>query len=216
MSLEMVEKLSAFHDGELGLDETSKLRRALADDADARALLESFDRLDDAVREAFDAELDQPVPLALARTVRDGFRAHKRREIGTAVVRWVGPMAAAIAIVVVGHFYSQYRTEEALAQQQAQIAALTDKAVQDALEFALSGSEVTLADQKLAGAVSITPTRTYKSETAHWCREFVEELVIDGEKTVRFGLACREDSGEWRRVETRLEGNQTPPVGRSL
>lgn len=216
MSLEMVEKLSAFHDGELGLDETSKLRRALADDADARALLESFDKIDDAVREAFDAELDQPVPLELARTVRNGFRARRRRDIGTTLVRWAGPMAAAIAIVVVGHFYSQYRTEEALAQQQAQIAALTDKAVQDALEHALSGSEVTLADHKLAGAVSITPTRTYKSETQHWCREFVEEVMVDGEKTVRFGLACRESDGEWRRVETRLEGNQVPPVGRNL
>lgn len=216
MSGAMVEKLSVFHDGELGLDETFNLRRALADDAEARALLESFKRIDDAVRESFDAELDQPVPLSLARTVRDGFRAQKRRAIGATVVRWVGPMAAAIAIVVFGHYYSQQSTEAALAQHQAQIAALTDQVVQDALENALSGKAVTLADNKLEGAVSITPTRTYKSESSHWCREFVEEVMVDGEKTVRFGLACRENSGEWRRVETKVEGATPPPVGRNL
>jgi len=208
----MIEKLSAFHDAELGLDETSNLRRALADDAEARALLDAFARIDDAVRDSFDAELDQPVPLALARTVRDGFRARRREAVVSTVVRWAGPMAAALAIVVFGHFYTQNQTEQALAKQQEQIAALTDKVVQQALETSLSGSAVTLADAKLDGAVSITPTRTYKSETSHWCREFVEEVMVDGEKTVRFGLACRENSGEWRRVETRLEGHNPPPV----
>lgn len=216
MSGAMVEKLSAFHDGELGLDESFNLRRALDDDSEARALLDAFTRIDEAVRESFDAELDQPVPLDLARTVRNGFRAQKRKVIGATVVRWVGPMAAAIAIVVFGHYYSQQNTEAALAKHQAQIAALTDQVVQDALENALSGSEVTLADNKLEGAVSITPTRTYKSESAHWCREFVEEVMVDGEKTVRFGLACRENTGEWRRVETKVEGATPPPVGHNL
>ena len=212
----MVEKLSTFHDGELGLDETTNLRRALADDAEARALLEAFDKIDDAVRESFDDALDQPVPLDLARSVRQGFRARKRRAVGAAVARWVAPMAAAIAIVVVGNFYTQNRTEQLLAEQQVQIASLTNQVVQQALETAVSGSAVTLASHKLDGAVSITPTRTYKSETAHWCREFVEEVVIDGVETMRFGLACREDTGEWRRVETRLEGNQPPPVSQKL
>ena len=216
MSGAMVEKLSAFHDGELGLDETSNLRRALADDAEARALLDAFAKIDDAVRDSFDAELDQPVPLNLARTVRDGFRARRHKALGATVVRWVGPMAAAIAIVVFGHIYNQQSTEAALEKHQAQIAALTDKVVQDALENALSGSAVTLADNKLSGAVSITPTRTYKSESKHWCREFVEEVMVDGERTVRFGLACREKSGEWRRVETKVEGATPPPVGRNL
>ena len=103
-----------------------------------------------------------------------------------------------------------------LAERELQIAELTDRAVQDALENALSGTAVSLADDKLSGVVSITPTRTYRSETKHWCREFVEDVVIDGKHTTRFGLACRENTGEWRRVQTRLPGSTPPPVGTVL
>ena len=101
-------------------------------------------------------------------------------------------------------------------EREAQIAALTDRAVQDALENALSGAAVSLSDDGLAGVVSITPTRTYKSETKHWCREFVEEVVIDSQRTTRFGIACRESAGGWRRVQTRLPGSKPPPVGTVL
>ena len=210
------ELLSAYHDRELGLEETSRLRRSLAADVEARAVLDAFDRIDDAVRESFAADLDAPIPLDLARAVRSGLAARRRRAIGRTVLRWAGPVAAAIAIVVFGNHWVEQRTELALAERELQIAELTDRAVQDALENALSGTAVSLADDKLSGVVSITPTRTYRSETKHWCREFVEDVVIDGKHTTRFGLACRENTGEWRRVQTRLPGSTPPPVGTVL
>ena len=210
------ELLSAYHDRELGLEETSRLRRSLAADVEARAVLDAFDRIDDAVRESFAEDLDAPISLDLARAVRSGLAARRRRAIGRTVLRWAGPVAAAIAIVVFGDRWVEQRTELALAERELQIAALTDRAVQDALENALSGTAVSLADDKLSGVVSITPTRTYRSETKHWCREFVEDVVIDGKHTTRFGLACRENTGEWRRVQTRLPGSTPPPVGTVL
>ncbi len=210
------ELLSAYHDRELGLEETSRLRRSLAADVEARAVLDAFDRIDDAVRESFAEDLDAPISLDLARAVRSGLAARRRRAIGRTVLRWAGPVAAAIAIVVFGDRWVEQRTELALAERELQIAALTDRAVQDALENALSGAAVSLADDKLSGVVSITPTRTYLSETKHWCREFVEDVVIDGKHTTRFGLACRENTGEWRRVQTRLPGSTPPPVGTVL
>lgn len=210
------ELLSAYHDRELGLEETSRLRRSLAADVEARAVLDAFDRIDDAVRESFAEDLDAPISLDLARAVRSGLAARRRRAIGRTVLRWAGPVAAAIAIVVFGDRWVEQRTELALAERELQIAELTDRAVQDALENALSGAAVSLADDKLSGVVSITPTRTYRSETKHWCREFVEEVVIDGKHTTRFGLACRENTGEWRRVQTRLPGSTPPPVGTVL
>ena len=39
------EMLSAYHDRELGLEETSRLRRAVAADAEARAVLDAFERI---------------------------------------------------------------------------------------------------------------------------------------------------------------------------
>ncbi len=206
------EMLSAYHDRELGLEETSRLRRSLADDAEARELLDAFDRIDEAVRESFAEDLDAPIPLDLARTVRAGLAARRRRTIGRTVLRWVGPVAAALAVVVFGNHWMEQRVGQALAEREVQIAALTDRAVQDALENALSGAVVSLTDDELAGVVSITPTRTYRSETKHWCREFVEDVVIDGKHTTRYGLACRESAGGWRRVQTRLPGSTPPPV----
>ena len=210
------EMLSAYHDRELGLEETSRLRRSLADDAEARELLDAFDRIDEAVRESFAEDLDAPIPLDLARTVRAGLAARRRRTIGRTVLRWAGPVAAALAVVVFGNHWMEQRVGQELAEREAQIAALTDRAVQDALENALSGAVVSLTDDDLAGVVSITPTRTYRSETEHWCREFVEDVVIDGKHTTRYGLACRESAGGWRRVQTRLPGSTPPPVGTVL
>jgi surface antigen len=216
MSEVSIERLAAYHDRELGLEDTSGLRRALADDAEARAILDAFDQIDDAVRESFAEELNTPVSFALASSVRAGFAARKRRAVGTTILRWAMPVAAAIAIMVFGNNLMEQRIAGALAEREVEIAALTDRAVQNALETALSGAAFSMVDDKLAGVVSITPVRTYQSETKHWCREFVEEVVVDNQHTTRFGLACRENAGGWRRVETRLPGSMPPPVGQSL
>lgn len=216
MSEATIERLTAYHDRELGLEDTSRLRRAVASDAEARAILETFERIDLAVQESFAEELAAPVPFALASSVRAGFAARKRRVVGTTILRWATPVAAAIAIMVFGNNLMEQRIAGALAERESQIVALTDQAVQNALETALSGAAFSMIDDKLAGAVSITPTRTYRSETDHWCREFVEEVMIDDQRTTRFGLACRENAGGWRRVQTRLPGSTPPPIGQSL
>lgn len=210
------EMLSAYHDGEVDGEEAARIRRDVLSDDDARAILAAFGAIDSSVRTAFDAELDQPVPLRLARAVRSGFAARRRAAVARVVLRWAGPMAAAVAIVVAGNHWTAQRVETALAERELRIAALADRAVQNALEHALSGARVSLADDGAASTVSITPTRTYKSESQHWCREFTEELVIDGVRVTRYGLACREADGGWRRVQTRTPGSTPPAIGTAL
>ncbi len=216
MSKVTAELLSAFHDRELELEDTFSLRHDIVADSDARALLDSFDRIDDAVKLSFAEELDAPIPLDLARTVRTGLAKRQRRETFHSVMRWVGPIAASIVVLMFGNNMMHKRATEAMAQRELQIAELTDRAVQKALENALSGAMVSLADDKFSGVVSITPTRTYLSETKHWCREFVENVVIDDQQTTRVGLACRESAGGWLRVQTRLPGSTPPPIGTVL
>jgi len=210
------EMLSAYHDRDLGLDEAERLQAEIAEDDDARALLEAYSQIDEAARASGAAELDASVPLALARSVRAGFAARRRRTLGRLALYWVGPVAAALAVVVFGGQWIEQRTESALAEREARIAALTERVVQEALEKAVSGAEVALADDGLANSVAVTPTRTYRSESQHWCREFVEHVTVDGKQSERYGLACREDSGDWRRVQTRLPGSKPPTVGRVL
>ncbi|HUF86321.1 MAG TPA: hypothetical protein VMM59_02975, partial [Thermohalobaculum sp.] len=153
---------------------------------------------------------------ALARTVRQGFAARRRRALARVALRWAGPVAAAIAILVGGNQWIEHRIERALVEREARIAELTDAAVQQALESAMSGEMVAVADEDVGGTVAITPIRTYRSESRHWCREFVERVMINGEQVTRYGLACREQDGAWHRVQTRLHGDAPPPIGRAL
>ena len=210
------EILSAFHDRELEPGATARLSDFLAGDSEAKEAMAAFARIDDAVNTSFADQLDQPISLALVRTVRSGFAARRRRAISHVALRWAGPIAAALAIVVVGHNWSMDRAARSIEVRETQIAALADQAVQDALEHALSGAAVSLSDASLASTVSITPTRTYRSESSHWCREFVEDLVIDGQNVTRFGIACRQPEGGWERVQTRQPGSVAPPVLRAL
>ena len=210
------EQLSAYHDRELEPGAAAPLREMLAQDPEARRLLDELELVDDAVRASFDADLEAPVPLALARTVRAGFAARKRRVVTRVALRWAGPVAASIAIVVFGQQMAQRNAEEALQAREAQIASLVDRAVQDALENALSGARVAVSDPQVDGRITITPIRTYRSASNHWCREFAEELLVDRQKVTRFGIACREPDGGWSRIETKQPGAMPPPVSASL
>ena len=196
MARMMAEMLSAYHDRELRLDEAELPQAEIAEDDDARALLEAYSQIDEAASASGAAELDAPVPLALARSVRAGFAARRRRTLGRLALYWVGPVAAALAVVVFGGQWIEQRTESAMAEREARIAALTERVVQEALEKAVSGAEVALADDGLANSVAVTQTRTYRSESQNWCREFVEHITVDGKQSERYGLACREDSGD--------------------
>lgn len=211
-----LEHISAYHDRELAPGDAARMRGTLAGDAEARALLAAFDRVDAEAQASLDAELDQPVPLALARSVRQGFAARRRGALARTALRWAAPVAAALAIVVGGSQWVEQRIEEKLAEREVRIARLTEDTVQQALENALSGVAVARSDEALGSTVSITPIRTYKSESQHWCREFVERVMLGGEQVTRFGLACREGDGEWQRVQTRLPGSRPPPLGRPL
>ncbi|NJM84602.1 MAG: hypothetical protein HC844_21130, partial [Tabrizicola sp.] len=62
-------RLSAYRDGELSGDELRALERLLTEDATARAEFEALLETDNAIGRAFDAMLDDPVPVALLRSL---------------------------------------------------------------------------------------------------------------------------------------------------
>jgi anti-sigma factor RsiW len=64
------DKLSAFLDGELPEAEAREIEAALAEDPALQAELEALMAVDTAVQIEFDAQLDEPVPLELAASIK--------------------------------------------------------------------------------------------------------------------------------------------------
>ena len=45
-----------------------------------------------------------------------------------------------------------------------------------------------------------TPTRTYRSDSGQYCREFQQTVTIDGRTEEFYGRSCRGEDGAWRIV----------------
>ena len=83
-------------------------------------------------------------------------------------------------------------------------AANESKSLESAIQYALEKlpSGVT-SQQNVGGAqIAITPLRTWKSVSGHYCREY-EEQVLNADAPVRKRrrVRCRSASGEWKLVE---------------
>ena len=52
-----------------------------------------------------------------------------------------------------------------------------------------------------ASSGSVTPLRDGQTTDGRTCREFQQEIVVDGKRQRAFGTACREPDGSWQMVE---------------
>lgn len=78
---------------------------------------------------------------------------------------------------------------------------MSDSAAREAVQVALETkpSGAAYAWQSLAGSIAgkVTPRRTFRTESGHFCREFTE-LITDGVDTVTLiHIACRDQDGYW-------------------
>ncbi len=202
--------LNAFVDGQTSPAETLAILRAAREDPELAARIDAMREDAALVAAAFAQELEEERPSAsLERMIRErSAQARRPRRPRLAL-----PAAAAAAVVAaaigLGAFYADMRidrriAELAAAQEESQ--ALLASAVQDALERRRSGETVSLTAGRARAAVSVTPVKTYKSKTGHWCREFEEVVRDDRGELRRRGVACRVKTGEWRRVKTVIDG----------
>lgn len=75
---------------------------------------------------------------------------------------------------------------------------LADAAVQRALESSASGSRVDWHNEHSGNRGSVSPLRTYRSRSGHFCREYEENLRV-GRQAARYrDTACRAQAGDWR------------------
>ncbi len=95
------DKLSAFLDGELPADEMLAIETALASDPDLQAELETLMAVDAGLEALFESQLDVPVPLEMAATVRDASEELGVAEVVKTRPSWVPALvAASIAAVI--------------------------------------------------------------------------------------------------------------------
>lgn len=47
---------------------------------------------------------------------------------------------------------------------------------------------------------TVTPTRTYQTNTGQYCREFQQTVTVDGRSESAYGTACRQPDGTWKIV----------------
>ncbi|MBX6370118.1 MAG: glycine zipper 2TM domain-containing protein [Rhodospirillales bacterium] len=74
------------------------------------------------------------------------------------------------------------------------------RTTQQALDVAPSGTVSTWRNPDSGHSGTVTPTRTYQTETGQYCREFRQTVTIDGRIEEAQGRACRQPDGTWRVV----------------
>jgi surface antigen len=74
------------------------------------------------------------------------------------------------------------------------------QAAQTALESHQSGRSTTWTNPDTGHTGSVTPTRTYQNSQGQYCREFTQNVTIDGQQHQGYGTACRQPDGTWKIV----------------
>lgn len=107
---------------------------------------------------------------------------------GKLVATGVGALAGALVGGEVGKTLDQYDRQ------------MMENSSRKALEFSSSGTSVEWNNPDSGNHGSVTPTRTFK-EGGRYCREYVQEVFIGGEKQKAYGKACRQQDGNWKIIK---------------
>jgi surface antigen len=75
--------------------------------------------------------------------------------------------------------------------------ALAAQTLQDTLERAPDGASRQWRNADTGHAGTITPTRTWLSETGDYCRDYREELIVGADSGRFLHVACRDDGAHW-------------------
>ncbi|WP_422373879.1 hypothetical protein [Roseibium sp.] len=196
-------------DCEGSAEERAALIEQIGQQDGGRELLEKMSR-DNAV-------LQEGVPAAIPDSSMDRFTALIDREFarreqpvsrpGGSSLNTVFVQMAAALILVAGtfaftSFWMQSRMDDAVSSLAAHMETeriLLAQTVQQALETKVSGEPVFIGQEGDWSEV-LTPIKTYRSKSGHWCRQYLRETTFGGLDLSIKGTACREENGTWTTV----------------
>ena len=75
-----------------------------------------------------------------------------------------------------------------------------NETAQKALEKAPSGTATSWKNPDSGHSGTVTPTHTYQSSNGSYCREYQQEITIDGKPQRSYGTACRQPDGSWKTI----------------
>jgi surface antigen len=105
------------------------------------------------------------------------------------------PLAVALTLgACAGVTGSDPKLYQALLDSDVQFASRT---MQSALERAPDGATRSWVNELTGHRGSLTPTRTYVSESGYFCRDYREELAIGTERGTFYQSACRDENARW-------------------
>ena len=73
-----------------------------------------------------------------------------------------------------------------------------DRTTRTALESGPDGSASSWHNPNSGNSGTVTPTRTYQAQNGEYCREYEQQVTINGETQTAYGTACRQPDGNWQ------------------
>jgi surface antigen len=75
-----------------------------------------------------------------------------------------------------------------------------ERNAQYALENTRTNTDTAWRNPDTGNYGSITPVETYQTGSGQYCREYIQEVVVAGERQQAYGTACRQPDGTWKIV----------------
>ena len=183
------ETLIAFLDGELDESALDRVEAALPTEPEAVRALCELQRSAIAMRAVLDEAAADNLPALQPPTLRPGWQR---------VVAVAAMLALALTTGLTVGSYNE--RQDLAARQQAARAdeAIGSRTLQVALENNISHATAEWRNPDSGTTGTVTPVRTYLNAQEQYCREYeVTRAAVDGIARVN-GVACRENTGEWR------------------
>ncbi|WP_298963985.1 hypothetical protein [uncultured Roseibium sp.] len=205
----LVEKIGKILDREVGDEDRAELLSDIRQSPKGEELLRLVSR--------DDFFLQNAMPSAIPDESMERFqglidREFAKRGVGSSrpgFTSWTGSLVqvAAALILVAGtfaftNFWMQSRMDDAVASLAAHMETermLLAQSVQEALETKVSGEPVFVGQEGNWSEI-LTPIKTYRSKSGHWCRQYIRETTFGGLDLSIRGTACRDANGTWTTV----------------
>lgn len=191
--------LSAYMDGELGIEDMQAAEQIIATNASARDYVLDAVKSAARLRSAFNPVLEEAVPDRLLESINSTTTRSVRQK--PPVLRNLIRIAAAVVLLLTGFLVSQIADRTTGSREQAFVEPLSGpyrQVVDTALENVLSGTSHEWRNGLRPVTVRVTPLKTYRDKAGVFYREYRLEVKRNNQTMHVNGLAYRAAKGSWK------------------
>ncbi|MET1416206.1 hypothetical protein ABVF61_28310 [Roseibium sp. HPY-6] len=205
----LAESIGKILDGEASSEERGDLQKEIDGSDGGAGLMRALAEDNALLQSAIPADVPEASMARFRDIIDQEFEKRDVVPLPRSQPFWSSPMVQIAASVVMvactflfTAFWMQSRMDNAVASLAAHMETeriLLAQTVQEALETRVSGEPVYIG-QEGAWTDVLTPIKTYKSKSGHWCREYVRQTTFGGLDLTIQGTACRDENGTWTTV----------------